>query len=369
MGIFSGRQAAIGLDVGKSSIVGVQIAGRSPNAVLKAYHERPLPEGVMFDGEVVDPVALGGELKAFMRESGMKGKLVYIGVGNQKVIVRQIEVPEMGEEELRGAIEFQAQDYIPIPVEEAVLDFQVVSRYTGEDGVGKQQVLLVAAQKDMIQQFLEAGKRAGLKVAGIDVTAFALIRALATPVSFVDQGGEASRTLGVVNISSSVSTLVVAVDAVPKFTRIINFSHDAFTRLLVERQGVPFEDASVLMERIGLAGPLPADISTYNAATIEDVQAGLGGVAEELAEEIRRSVDYYQTQDFSSPVDHLLLSGRGALLRNLDTHLSEFLGIRVECGNPLLKLAQNASGVPDEILGIQAPRLAVAVGLALDEVE
>ena len=234
------------------------------------------PRGSCSTGRSWTRVALANELKAFMRESGMKGKLVHIGVGNQKVIVRQIEVPEMGEEELRGAIEFQAQDYIPIPVEEAVLDFQVVSRYTGEDGVGKQQVLLVAAQKEMIQQFLEAAKRAGLKVAGIDVTAFALIRALATPVSFVDQGGQAPQTLGVVNISSSVSTLVVAVDGVPKFTRIINFSHDAFTRLLVERQGVPFEDASVLMERIGLAGPLPADVSTYNAATIDDVQAESG---------------------------------------------------------------------------------------------
>lgn len=369
MGMFSGRQAAIGLDIGKSSIVGVQVAGRAPSVVLKAYHERSLPEGLMFDGEVVDPVGLSVELKVFMRESGMKGKVVNLGVGNQKVIVRQIDVPDMGEDELRGAIEFQAQDYIPIPVEEAVLDFQVVARYSGDDGLEKQQVLLVAGQKEMIQKFLDAAKRAGLKVAGIDVTAFALIRALAPSVSFVDQGAQTGRTLGVVNISSSVSTLVVAVDGVPKFTRIINFSYDAFTRLLVEQQGIPFEDASVLMERIGLAGPVAPDSSTYSAATIEAVQSALGRVAEELAEEIRRSVDYYQTQEFATPVDHLLLTGRGALLRNLDAHLSEFLGILVERGNPLLKLARNESGVPDEILAIQAPRLAVAVGLALDEAE
>lgn len=369
MALLGAGQAPIGLDIGKSSIVGVQVSGRSPNFVLKGYAERALPEGIMFEGEVVDPVALANELKAFMKDARMKGKVVNLGVGNQKVIVRQIEVPEMGEEELRGAIEFQAQDYIPIPIEEAVLDFQVVNRYAGDDGVGKQQVLLVAAQKDMVNKFLEAANKAGIKVAGIDVNAFALIRALATPVAFIDQGGQAARTLGVVNISSAVSTLVVAVDGVPKFTRIINFTNDAFTRLLVERQGILPEDALALMERVGLPGPVAPDSATYNPVTIDEVHASLGSVAEELAEEIRRSLDYYQSQDYAAYADHLYLTGRGALLLNLDSYLSEFLGIRVERGNPLLKLVQNGSGVPDEVLASLAPRLAIAVGLALDEVD
>lgn len=363
------RNSAIGLDIGKSSIIGVQVAGKYPTAVLKAFHERALPEGLVFEGEVIDADALGDELKAFMKESKLKGKAVHLGVGNQKVIVRNIEVPEMDEAELRGAIEFQAQDYIPIPVDEAVLDFQVVQRYADGEGVAKQQVLLVAAQKDMIRRFLDAGKKAGLKVAGIDVSAFALIRALSPQISFVDQGAQAAPGFAIVNISSTVSTLVVSVDGEPKFTRIVNFAFDNFIGALAERQGIPLADAVGLVERIGLPGPHPADNETYNPATIEDVQACLSAEAEELVEDLRRSLDYYHQTQENGYVEHLAVTGRGAMLRNLDAYLSEALQIRVELGNPLLKLAQNSSGHPDALLAGMAARLAVAVGLALDEVE
>jgi type IV pilus assembly protein PilM len=367
MGVFSSKQAPIGLDIGKSSIVGVQVTGKSPNTVLKAYYERPIPEGLVFEGEIVDPGALSEELKAFMREANMKGKFVNMGVGNQKVIVRHIEVPEMSEEELRGAIEFQARDYIPIPIEEAVLDSHVVARLVDEDGVAKQQVLLVAAQREMIERFIETAKRAGLKVAGIDVTALALVRALSTPVAFVDQGAEGGRTLGMLHVSSSVSTLVVATDNVLKFTRTFNFAFDNFVRASVERQGVQPADAVALCEHVGLPGPAQPDDQTYGADTIDEVRTALTPVAEELGEEIRRSLDYYQSQNFGAHVERVLLTGRGAAVRNLDAFLTEHLGVKVELGNPLLKLAENDSGIPNEVLAALAPRAAVAVGLALEE--
>ena len=99
------------------------------------------------------------------------------------------------------------------------------------------------------------------------------------------------------------------------------------------------------------------------------MHAALTGVAEELGEEIRRSLDYYMSQDYAAGVGRLVVTGRGALLRNLGTYLSGFLTIPVEVGNPLAKISQNGSGQPDEFLTAVAPRLAVAVGLALDEVD
>ena len=369
MGLFGGNKDLIGLDVGKSSIIGVQLRGQPPTAVLKAYHERPIPEGLVFEGEVVDPDALADELRAFVRGSKLKGNVVNLGVGNQKVIVRNIETPEMSDEELRGAIEFQAQDYIPIPVAEAVLDFQVVARFVDQDGVPKQRVLLVAAQRDMVEGFLRAADKAGLKVAGIDASAFALVRALSPAVSFVDQGADTRRPLGVVNISSSISNLVVAFEGVPKFTRTIGFAHDNFRHALMEHQGIEAEDADRLIEGIGLPGTYEPDAETYGPTTIQEVGAVLAGSADELADEIRRSIDYFQSQDYTTHVEELVLTGRGALLRNLDSYLTEALGIRVIVGNPLLKVAEVASDIDAEALMAIAPRLAVAIGLALDEVE
>ena len=155
-----------------------------------------LPEGLVVDGEIVDVDLFARELKAFVNQYKLRGRSVQVAVSNQKVIVRNIDMPEMTEDELRGAIEFQAQDYIPIPVDEVVLDFQVVGKQVNPDGASRQEVLLVAAQRTMISTFLGAIKQAGLKVAGIDVSSMALVRALLPPTSFLGEMPEGGDVQG-----------------------------------------------------------------------------------------------------------------------------------------------------------------------------
>lgn len=363
------RQDPIGLDIGKASIVGVQLGGRPPAFVLKGLHERPLPEGLVSEGEVVDADGLGAELRAFMKDAPFKGKAVRLGVGNQKVVVRTMELPEMDEEQLRGAIEFQAQDYVPMPLEEVILDFQVVGRYVDAEGTLKQQVVLVAAQRKMIEQFLMAGRKAGVTVDGIDVSAFALVRALTPPVPLVDQGRPVQAVTGFLHVTSSNSTVVVAADGVPLFTRIFGFCFDNFIMAIMESQGVGRDEAAALADLVGLPGPQDAPPEDFSAATVAEVRAELSKVAERLVEEVRHSLDYYQSQEYSLPVASLLLSGRGPMVRNLAPFLGEALGLAVEIGDPLLRVAENKSGLPDEILAGLAPRLAVPIGLVLDEVD
>ena len=125
----------------------------------------------------------------------------------------------------------------------------------------------------------------------------------------------------------------------------------------------------MLAQRIGLAGPMPPDSASYAAEIIEETRQRLGGAASELSEEIRRSLHYYQGQEQAVPLTELILSGRGALVRNLDAHLSEALTMPVTVGNPLLLLAENSSNLSDIELAFMAPYLAVAVGLALPEEE
>ena len=363
------KQVPIGLDIGKSSIVGVQLGGRPPAVGLLGVHDRSIPEGLVFEGEVVDPDGLAAELRAFHKESAFKGKVVRLGVGNQKVIVRTIDVPEMDEQELRGAIEFQAQDYIPMPIEEVVIDFQVVGRSTDEDGTVRQHVVLVAAQRDMIQRFLYAARKAGLRVDGIDVAAFALLRALGPSVSFLDQGSGPAEAVGYLYVTSSTSTVVVAANDIPKFTRIVSFAYDNFVNVLVEHEGIPGQDALMLSQRIGLEGPQEASTEDYTASTVSEVRTALGRVAEQFAEEMRRSFDFYRSQEYAAPLSRVVLAGRGPLLRNLDHYLSEFLNVPVEVGNPLLKIGVNRTKMTDDMLAALAPRMSVAVGLSLDEAE
>jgi type IV pilus assembly protein PilM len=345
----------------------IQLTGSGNRVKLSRFHETPLPDGLVVDGEIVDADLFGRELKTFVSKNGLKGRSAQVGVSNQKVIVRNIEMPEMTEAEMLGAIEYQAQDYIPIPVEDAVLDFQILGRRTDSEGQPRQEVLLVAAQRGMIDTLLASLKHAGLKVAGVDVSSLALVRALVPSTGLLDDPGRAGVCRGIVDISSSVSTLVVAVDDALKFTRVINFSSDRFARVIADERGVPFEDATRLSHSVGLPGPLAPEGGVYAAEVIAGTQRQTGVAAAELMDEIRRSLDYYHGQDGAMPVKELILSGRGTLVRNLDAHLAEALELPVVIGNPLSRVSGNSSSLSDDALALIGPSLAVAIGLALPE--
>ena len=359
----------IALDIGGSSLVALEVTGNADRLKLRGCWEWPLSEGLVVDGEIVDGDLFARELRAFASQNRLRNRSVQVSVSNQKVIVRNVEMPDMTEDELRGAIEFQAQDYIPIPVEEAVIDFHTVGKRTNAEGVTRQEVLLVAAQRSMISTLHTAVKQAGLRVAGIDVSCMALVRALVPPTSFLATGSDGGVCRGIVDIGSSVSTLVIAVENVVRFTRVINFSSDRFARVLGEQRSIPASDAHILAQRIGLVGPMPADSTLYASEVIENTRQRLGEVASELSEEIRRSLHYYQGQEQAAPLSELILSGRGALVRNLDFHLAEALNMPVTVGNPLLMIAENASNLADVDLALMAPYLAIVVGLMLPEEE
>jgi type IV pilus assembly protein PilM len=365
LGLF--QNAPLALDIGGSSVTAIQLTGTGNRVKLRRFYEAPLPDGLVVDGEIVDADLFGRELKTFVHKNGLRGRSTQVGVSNQKVIVRNIDMPEMTEAELVGAIEYQAQDYIPIPVDDAVLDFQILGKHTDADGQLRQEVLLVAAQRAMVETLLSSLKQAGLKVAGVDVSSLALIRALVPGASFLADPAKAGVCRGLVDISSSVSTLVVAADDALKFTRVINFSSDRFARVISEQRGIPFEDASALVQTVGLPGPLAPEGDVYSPEVVTETQQEAGKAAAELVAEIRRSFDYYQGQEGATPVKEIVLSGRGTLVRNLDSHLAEALGLPVVIGNPLLRVSANASTLSDDALALIGPSLAVAIGLALPE--
>lgn len=225
----------------------------------------------------------------------------------------------------------------------------------------------MAGQKAMIAGYCDAVKQAGLKVGGIDVHSMALVRALIPSQRFLSETDQGGTCRAIADISSSVSTLVVALEGVPKFTRVINFSSDRFARVLGEQRSIPVEDGHNLAQRVGLAGPLPPEDDYYPDEIVHETQEKLGEVAAELSDEIRRSLLYYQSQEATAPVSELILSGRGALVRNLSSHLAETLSLPVSIANPMVHIAENDSHVPDADLAFMAPYLSVAVGLAMPE--
>ena len=161
--------------------------------MLVNYGSVAMPFGAVVEGEIVDPDAVSGAIRELWKRHGFRVSDVAIGVSNQKVVVRLIDLPFMERDELEGAIQYQAQDYIPIPVEEAIIDFQIIGDYMTPTDEHMMELLLVAAQRDMIQTAVAAVEGAKLRLAQVDVTAFALVRSLlgTTPSWFADEGGNA----------------------------------------------------------------------------------------------------------------------------------------------------------------------------------
>lgn len=357
----------IGIDLEQNSIAGAQVRGAAQGLSLTQINVRGMREGLVFEGEVVDSDGLAAELKAFWSESGFTGKRFFLGVANQKIVVRTMEFPMIDEKELRAAIEFQAQEAIPIPLADAVLDFQVLSTVTSEDGASRQRVLIVAAQRDMIHQFTEVARKAGLTMDGIDLQAFALLRAVAPPVAFVDQGAvHGAEGAAIVNIGSGITNLIVAVNGLPQFTRVVNLGYESLVDALMTNRGIERPQAEELRINVGLTGDDPA-IGDLEATTVTEIHEVLDAACETFADEIRRSIDYYHSQEQEGQITAVLLSGEGALTRNVCGYLGQALHLTVRLGNPLQHIIENKSKWPQPDLEAMSPRLAIALGLAIDE--
>lgn len=359
----------VGIDIEQASMVGAQIRTGRQGHTLTAVSARALPDGLMFEGEVVDVEGLAQELKEFWKSNGFAGKKFSVGIANQKIVVRTMEFPIIDPKELRAAIEFQAQEAIPIPLDEAILDFQVLSTTADGDGSGHQQVLVVAAQRDMIDQFMQVARKAGLTIDGIDLQAFALMRSVAPPVAFVDQGApQADGASALINVGAGISNIIVASGGTPQFTRVVNIGYEALVQTIMQNRGASHQEADLLRLTVGLSGSAPA-ASDLELSTINEIRDVFDSTCEAFADEIRRSVDYYHSLQQDAPISRILMSGEGSLTRNICDYLAGALHLPVALGNPLQFIAENKSKLPQPELELIAPRLAIALGLAFEDEE
>jgi type IV pilus assembly protein PilM len=294
---------AIGLDIDGRYLAAAQV--ESGRVVRGASAD--LPAGLVADGEVVNRDGLAEALKNFVADAGLP-KSVRLGVSNQQIVVRVVELPRIEDEKQRdAAVRFQAAEAIAMPLDEAVLDHQLAGYTEAPDGSPRMQVVLVAARRSMIEAVLEAAKQAGLKPEGIDLDAFALVRTLA--VATGDQPGDTARVychLG------GVSNLAIAVGSSCFFTRQLS-------------------------------------------AVWDDEDAGAT-----LADEVRLSIDYYMTQAQAKPVGEVVLSGPGSTDAALVESLGMHLGLPTIVAAPLGVLDRSA--IP---AGQDPHRLTVAAGLAM----
>lgn len=320
--------AVVGLDIEAGSVAAAEV-GQNGSAPVAGAAVEPLDPGVFHEGEVVDADRLAEALKELFGKNKL-GKDVRLGVGNQRVIVRTLRLPAIEDpKEMDAAVRFQAQEQIPMPLDQAVLEHQVVGGVPAEEGAQPQlDVVVVAARQDMVRSLLEPVRRAGLQPVGVDLSAFGMIRALAEGGN---GDGEPTDAVLYCNVGDAIN-LAVARRRACLFTRVSSVGLEGIAaRLATEAQLSP-DHAAQWLRHVGLEPAVeeiegdPAVISTVRRI----LEEGVGG----LVDELRLSLDYYGAQESAVPVGRVVLSGQGSAIPGLAARIEELLGLTVAAARP-----------------------------------
>lgn len=340
-------KTVVGLDIEPGYVAAVQAtAGRV--AVERAAYA-PLAPGVVRDGEVVDVDTLAGVLRELFAETKL-GKRVRLGVANQRIVMRTIDLPPLTDpKQLASAIRFQAQDHIPMPLDQAVLEHHALGTVDTADGP-RTRVVLVAARRDMIERLLEAATRAGLRPQGIDLSAFAMIRAL--------HKTGANGTSVYVNVGG-ITNLAIAVGSTCVFTRVVPYGVESVAAELAERRGLTLEHAHGWLKHVGLV-TATEEIEGESDIVVE-ARSVLSEGVRRIGDEVRNSLDFHTMQEGSAAVDRIVLTGPAVAIPGLAEQVGQQIGLPLEVGLV-------AEGKAGGYSGIDAGRLAVAAGLTIDEV-
>ncbi|MGH3664709.1 MAG: type IV pilus assembly protein PilM [Egibacteraceae bacterium] len=345
----------IGLDIGSSAVRAVQVApGRGP-ATLERLGQVLLPVGAVRDGEIVEPAAVADALKALWSRYGFKTRKVLLGMANQQVVVRQLDLPYLPDAEMRQSLPYQVQDAIPIQVEQAILDFHTLEVYETEEGQRFSRILLVAAHRQTVQSVIDVVRKAKLEPVGVDLNAFAVLRSLAPGNETDPYEGEL-----LIDVGASVTNVVVHEAGVPRFVRILLMGGAAITDDLMSSLNLPYEEAEQVKATTGVSDGYSVGAERGSRVITER--------ANRFVDEIRGSLDYYRAQADAIPVGRIVLSGGASQLPNLRERIADTMRLPVDRGHPMQSLKIGKLGLTSDQLVEAEPYLAVAVGLALGAV-
>jgi type IV pilus assembly protein PilM len=354
-----GKQV-VGLKIGASSLAAACVE-MNGEASLVQIARAPMARGIVAEGEVRDVPALVEALKAFFKEHKLPRRNVRVGIATNRVGVRTIELSGIADrQQLANAVRFRAQEVLPIPVEEAVLDFHVLDERIDEEGIARTRVVVVVAYRDLVEAFAAACRQAGLRLLGVDLEAFALVRALAQPPEPTASAQPSERSaLVAVGIGAERSILAVSDGSTCEFTRVLPWGGTSLTVGLAGALGIDAEDAELLKRRVSLdVEELPEGLSPEEAGRARDaLRTGLQGFARELVS----SLQFYQGQPDSLGIREIVIAGGAAQLKGLAPTLQQLVGVAVRIGDPLVGVSVGKKlkgGVPDA-------SLAVPIGLGI----
>jgi type IV pilus assembly protein PilM len=348
----------VGLKIGASQIAAARLSNNGSAELVQVARE-DLQPGVVVGGELREPEMLADLLRDFFKRNGLPRRGVRLGIANNRIGVRTFEIAGIDDpKQLDNAIRFRAQEALPIPIEEAVLDYQVLGEGTDAEGQPVRRVLLVVAYRELIDRYVNACSKAGIELVGIDLEAFALLRAMSAPR---EDGAEAEAAVVVVSIGHERSTFAVSDGRVCEFTRVLEWGGSALNVAIARAIDKAPSEAEPFKRALDLnMATAPPEMTQDQFVAVKDaVQRQVQTFARELVS----SLQFYQNQPGSLGIGEIVLTGGTAHLSGLAEELQRLIGVHVRIGDPLARVRVGKKVADDEQVG----SLAVAIGLGIED--
>ncbi len=358
----------IGLDIGNYMIKAVQMKRKGEALRLVSLAVAEVPAEVQ---EEADPYLkndmLSACIKQLMKDNGIKGTRVVTAIAGDAVIVRYVKLPYMSEDELKNVISYEAEQYIPLAIDQVVLDFEVLGELD-EDGQRKIEVLLVAAKEEIIEQHMALLKQTGLAPQVIDVDSFALQNCHEYNYGVVEE-----ETIALINIGAKMTTINILEGGITHLTRDVAVAGNNFTREIQREFDLSFPEAEKMKKEEGEVLIESEDIMQMEIPKKDDKATKIADsftpVLNKLVAEIQRSFDYYESSIKKSPVTRIILSGGTAQMKNLDKYLAEKLDVTVELNDPFKHIQISEKEFDLDYITANAQLFNIGVGLALRQME
>ncbi len=343
---FGKPKSVVGLDVGSSAVKAVELRAVGKGWRVVAIASEPVPPDSIVDGAIIDAGAVADAIKRLFGNKAFKTREVAASLSGNAVIVKKISLPVMTQQELAESIYWEAEQYIPFDIQDVNLDYQVLEPGTAADARGSMDVLLVAAKKEKIADYMSVITQAGRQAVVVDVDAFALQNA------YEANYGSENGIVVLLNCGASATNVNIIANGQSLFTRDLSLGGNAYTEAVQRELNLPFDAAEQAKQGVPIEGH-----------TYDDVKPVLHAVTENLLLEIQKTFDFFRATALSDRIDRVVLSGGGSAVDGLPEALADRFAIPVEHFDPFRQVAFDkppAGGVGD-----LAATAAVAVGLAL----
>jgi type IV pilus assembly protein PilM len=340
------KKDIIGLDIGCSSIKLVELKEDKNGYKLQNLAISPLPSEAIVDGALMDSITIIDTIRDVIAASKTKTKEVVTSISGHSVIVKKISLPFMTEAELEESIQWEAERYIPFDINDVNIDFQIFG--SAPENPDVMDVVLVAAKKDIINDYVSVIMESGLNPVIVDIDSFALENMLAINYEILKE-----ETVAIANVGASITNINIIKNNISAFTRDIFKGGNQITEEIQRQLHVDHEEAEKIK------GGIKIDLTSQ--AIIQNV---LKTASESLAIEIGNSLDFFQSTTTYEKIVKLYLSGGGSKIKDFDIILQQQIGIPVEVVNPFKKIDYSGRNFDLEYLREIGPIMAVGVGLA-----